>query len=90
MRLVSLVLDLKCQKLPHNFISHFPKVTKVKRSNYAPQFAMSKVILPHFYKSLMSRTCVVGEKSCHKSGFKPNTCLTWSNMLTLDVAKCGK
>jgi hypothetical protein len=82
-----LVLYLWCQKLPHNFMPHLPKVPKVRNSNFAPQFATPKGILPHFYQSLTSGTYVAEEKSCHNYGFKPNTCLTWSNLSNLRRGK---
>lgn len=59
---------------------YLPKMPKVRRSNYAPQFVMPHIILLHFYKSLMSGTYIAKEKSCHKGGFKENM----SNLVKLD------
>jgi hypothetical protein len=66
---------------------HLPKVPKVRHSNFAPQFVTPKGILLHFYQSLTSGTYVAGEKSCHNYGFKPNTCLTLSNLSNLRYDK---
>jgi hypothetical protein len=40
---------------------HLPKVPKLRRLNFAPQFATSNGILPYFYKILTSETYVGGE-----------------------------
>jgi hypothetical protein len=61
-------------------MSHLHKVSKLRCSNSAPQFAMSKKILPHFYKALTSETYIGGEKCYHSRGFKPNICLPLSNL----------
>jgi hypothetical protein len=84
-----LILYLRCQKLPHKFLPHkfMPHLTKVRRSNSAPQFNTPKRILPHFYRSLTSVTYVAGEKSCHNYGFKPNTYLTWSKLCNIRRGK---
>jgi hypothetical protein len=55
---------------------HMSKMTKIRRLNSAPQFAMSKGILSYFYKSLTCEIYVAGEKPCHNYGSKLNTCLT--------------
>jgi hypothetical protein len=81
-----LIVYLRCQKLSH-FLPHLPKV---RRSNSVQHLGRPKVILPHFSKSLISGTYALGEKSCHKCGYKPNTCLTRLNLTNLGISNCVK
>jgi hypothetical protein len=55
--LACLVAYLTYHTMPIKRLSHLPKIS---RSNSTSHFIMAKRILPHFYKSLIGGTNVIG------------------------------
>ena len=69
------------QHMPHSLASVWVIL------KFQPCFRQLMRISPHFSKQLMHGTRLAEKASCHKCGCKPNSHLSWPNLLN---SKCGE